>query len=128
REQPLEDLDGGRLARPVRPEQAEALTRPGLEVEPIHRHDVLVALDQPAAADRRGTFGRILHPGKVQPCREGAPRRNVTCIRARSGPIPRTRPTLTESPTLRRRIADVAAAAGAEALAVALYDYRTHET
>jgi beta-lactamase class A len=35
---------------------------------------------------------------------------------------------LSESTNLRRRIVDVGAAAGAESLAVALYDYRTHET
>ena len=37
-EEPLQDLDGGRLARAVRPQQAEALAAPDREVEAIDRH------------------------------------------------------------------------------------------
>ena len=52
-EQPLEDLDGRRLAGAVRAEQAEALARPHLEVEARDGHDVAIALVEPAAQDRR---------------------------------------------------------------------------
>ena len=52
-EQPLEDLDGRRLAGAVRTEQAEALARPHLEVQAGDGDDVAVALLQPAAHDRR---------------------------------------------------------------------------
>ena len=52
-QQPFEDLDGGRLAGAVRPEQTKTLAGPHLEVEAGDRHHVTVAFVQ-AAAQHRG--------------------------------------------------------------------------
>ena len=52
-DQAFEDLDGGRLAGAVRPEQAEALPCPHLEIEAGHGDDVAVSLVQAAAHERR---------------------------------------------------------------------------
>src|SRR5207247_11311573 len=51
--EPFEDLDGGRLAGAVGPEQAETLTGFDREIEPRDRYDVAVALHQPRAVNRR---------------------------------------------------------------------------
>src|SRR3989442_14957009 len=55
--QPLEDLDGGRLAGSVGSEQAEAFARLDREVEPGDGDHVAVALRE-AAATNRGHYGR----------------------------------------------------------------------
>src|SRR5262249_22413692 len=47
----LEDLDGGRLSRAVRTEEAKALARVHVEVEPVDGNEVSVGLPQAAAAD-----------------------------------------------------------------------------
>ena len=57
-EQPLEDLDGRRLAGAVRAEQAEALAGRDLEVEAGDGDDVAVALLQAAADARPRRFPR----------------------------------------------------------------------
>ena len=64
RAQPLEDLDRRRLARTVRPEQAEDLARRDVEVDAVDGLDVAVALDQAADPDDRVAVdrgGRALH-------------------------------------------------------------------
>ena len=61
RPEAFEDLDGRRLARAVRAEQAEALARADLEVEAVDGGDVSVTFDQTAAAQRRSVFGRRNH-------------------------------------------------------------------
>src|SRR5207249_6352288 len=49
------DLDGGGLAGPVGPEEAEALSGPDLEVEAVHGGDVAVSLAE--AAENQGGGG-----------------------------------------------------------------------
>ena len=73
REQPLEDLDRRRLARPVRPEQAEALAGRHREVEPVDRHELAVALDQSAALEG-GRHGRRVYPPRPPQGADGAAR------------------------------------------------------
>src|SRR6185503_9216223 len=51
-EQPLENLDGRRLSRAVRTEQAEALARAHFEIQAVDRDDIGVSLDK-ASADGR---------------------------------------------------------------------------
>ena len=46
------DLDGRRLARAVGPEEAERLAGGHVEVDPVHRRELAVALDQPTHLDR----------------------------------------------------------------------------
>ena len=53
RGEPFEDLDRRGLAGAVRPEQAEALTAPDLEIEAGNGDDIRVALLQAAASQRR---------------------------------------------------------------------------
>ncbi len=53
RAQALEDLDRGRLAGAVRPEQAEDLAGADLEIDAVDGGDVGVALDQAADTDDR---------------------------------------------------------------------------
>jgi len=55
--EPLENLDGGRLPRPVRPQQAEALARVDGEVEPRDRYDVGVSLSEAGTTDGRSGRG-----------------------------------------------------------------------
>src|SRR2546421_686084 len=66
--QPLDELDGGGLAGPVGPEQAEALPDPHGQVQPADRLDggtPLVALVEVTAADGR-FHGRSLYgPGRA---------------------------------------------------------------
>src|SRR2546425_7379787 len=52
----LEDLDGGRLPRPVRPQQPKAFAYVDGEIEPRDRHDVRVALREAGTTDRQ--YGR----------------------------------------------------------------------
>src|SRR5262249_39719735 len=54
----LEDLHGGRLAGPVRPQQPEHLAAMNVDVDPAHGLELAVALDEVAHLDRRG---RIAH-------------------------------------------------------------------
>src|SRR5439155_20490507 len=56
--QPFEDLDRGRLARAVRPEEGEHLALLDLEGDPIDRLDVRVVLREPANVDYR--LGRVI--------------------------------------------------------------------
>ena len=71
----LEDLDGGRLAGAVRPEQAEHLADGDLEVDPAQRLQVAVALAQVSDLDRelshRGARSRAPRPART----EAPPRR-----------------------------------------------------
>ncbi len=53
-----EDLDRGRLARAVRPQEAERLAGVHGQVEAANRLDVAVALDQPAGFDDRWNIQR----------------------------------------------------------------------
>jgi hypothetical protein len=53
RPQAFEDLDRRRLARAVRPEQAEDLARGDIEIDAIDGLDLAVTLDQPPNADDR---------------------------------------------------------------------------
>src|SRR5207247_583671 len=48
----FEDLDGGRLSRPVGPQESEALACIDGEIEPRDRYDVRVALREPGTTDR----------------------------------------------------------------------------
>src|SRR5205807_5524916 len=58
---PLEDLDGGRLAGPVRPEEGKDPTLRHLEVDAADGRDVAVGLLQAPDADGRRTLhARIL--------------------------------------------------------------------
>ena len=57
-EQPLADLDGGGLPRPVRSQQSEALARARLEIDPVHRNHVRVGLPQAAHRQREHQLGR----------------------------------------------------------------------
>jgi len=52
RAEPLEDLDGRRLAGAVGAKEAEDLTGPDVEVEPVDRSLGAVALDEPPDANR----------------------------------------------------------------------------
>ena len=49
----LDDLDGRRLARAVRPEQRDELARRDLERDPVEHGPLAVALDQPVDDDQR---------------------------------------------------------------------------
>ena len=60
----FEDLDGRRLAGPIRAQQSEALTRPHRKVDPRDRHQVFISLHQAGAANRHG--------GTVSPAGSGA--------------------------------------------------------
>ena len=53
RAQTLEDLDRRRLARAVRPEQAKDLAGRDIEIDPVDRSGVAVALDEAADANDR---------------------------------------------------------------------------
>jgi hypothetical protein len=52
--QPFEDLHRGRLAGPVRSQEAEALSAAHFQVEPIHGNQLAVLLHQLFAAQRSG--------------------------------------------------------------------------
>ena len=55
-------VDGRRLARAVRPEQPDDLVPAHLERDPVHRHDVAVALAEPAHREHRlAGGGRAAH-------------------------------------------------------------------
>ena len=49
-EESLQDLHRSRLSGPVGPQKTEAFPALNFEVESVHRHDVVVALDQTLAA------------------------------------------------------------------------------
>src|SRR5207249_9883765 len=62
-QQAFEDLDGRRLPRAVRSQEAEALAATHRQVEPVHGSHPIVFLDQPAAADgevHHRFFGRAI--------------------------------------------------------------------
>src|SRR5207244_12077392 len=61
----LEDLDGGRLARPVGPQQPEALACVDGEIEPRDRHDVRVSLHEPGTTDGRSGGGQGRRHGQA---------------------------------------------------------------
>ena len=56
----LDDLDGRRLARAVRPEQRDELPGTDFERDAIHDRAVAVSLDQPLDDDRRAATGHEL--------------------------------------------------------------------
>ena len=64
-DQPLEDFNGRRLPGAVRPEQAKAFTAFDLQVQPSHGDDIGIALDEPAAADRRRRGSHACHCTQV---------------------------------------------------------------
>ncbi len=51
-QQPLQNLDGRRLAGSVGPQKPEALADEDLEIEAVHGHDIAVSLGKAAAAER----------------------------------------------------------------------------
>ena len=65
--QPFEDLDRGRLAGAVRPEEGEHLALLDLEGDPIDRLDVRVVLREPANVDDR--LGREIPASSRRPPR-----------------------------------------------------------
>src|SRR2546428_8339904 len=66
----VEDLDGGRLARPVGPQESEALACIDGEIEPRDRYDVRVALREPGTTDRGNEHSQtgFLGSGGVVAC------------------------------------------------------------
>ena len=61
-EQPLADLDGGRLAGAVRAEQAEALAGRDLEIEAVNGNHVSITFTQSVDGERRLLGGEHRHP------------------------------------------------------------------
>ena len=66
RVQPLADLDGRRLARTVGSQKAEALAGEDLEIEAIHRDDILIGLAEVPNLKCWLAGGR-LHGGIITP-------------------------------------------------------------